>query len=81
MLRRAAVTDHRHQERHPRRLEVANDRHAGEPAIQQEQSGPDAHTGGLTEQTLDPLLERSPFLTPVRATVERCPLRMTEAVA
>jgi len=52
------VANHRHQEWHPRRLEVADHRHAVEAAIQQEQAGPDAHAGRLTEQPLHDILER-----------------------
>ena len=52
------MADHRHQERVPRRLEVADHRHAVEAAIEQEQPGPDAHAGGLPEQALDHVLER-----------------------
>src|SRR5208282_6658379 len=47
LLGRSSVTDHRHQERVSRRLEVADYRHAVEAAIQQDQPGPDADAGRL----------------------------------
>ena len=52
------MADHRHQERVPRRLEVADHRHAVEAAIQQQQPGPDADARRLAEQALDHVLER-----------------------
>ena len=66
---RAAVADHRHQERVPRRLEVADHRHAVEAAIEQQQAGPDADAGGLPQQALDHVLQRFALRTAVRATV------------
>ena len=46
----------------PGRLEVADHRHAVEATIEQQQPGPDAHAGGLTEQPLDYVLERLALL-------------------
>ena len=38
MLGHAAVTDHRHQERSSRPLQGADDLHAGDPAVQEDQT-------------------------------------------
>ena len=45
-------------------MEVADDRHTVEAAIQQEQSRPDAQACGLTQEALEHFLERFALLHP-----------------
>ena len=57
MLGVAAVAGHRHQERPPRLLQVADDLDAVEAAVQEQQAGPEPRLGHQVEQLLEHVLE------------------------
>ena len=54
----ASPANHRHQERMPRRLEVADHAHAEEPAVEQQKAGPDPDAGCLVQEALEHGLHR-----------------------
>ena len=58
MIGRAAVTDHRHQKRRPRGLEIADDRDAVELAVQDQEADLDPGSADLFEQFADEIGHR-----------------------
>ena len=66
---RAAATDHRHQERRPRPLEIADDLDAVELAIQDREADLDPGGADLLEQLADDLGHRRLRVAAISATV------------
>ena len=75
MIGLAAVADHWHEERPPRPLQVADDRHAVEAAVQQQQPGLQPRLAHQEQQFLEYLLEALQRITGVTAKVNRWPWR------
>ena len=72
MIGLAAVADNWHEERPPRPLQVADDRHAVEAAVEQQQPGLQPRLAHQEQQLLEYLLRHSE-LTGVTAKVNRWP--------